>query len=167
MCGYVQIHTKKRNRLEHNRLSNLVYVSYNRRMASRFQKLREEGSKGKKSNPLLLEEFEWENEWVDINAEPVHEGADGEEPLTWAQVDEAAGATNGLGGRNFPRQARGDAPSSSQGMRLTYKRQRTIIDTTVTEASNDDDDDMGSSDDDMGTSSAASQEFRVSDELDV
>ncbi|XP_062203674.1 uncharacterized protein LOC133905895 [Phragmites australis] len=30
------IHTKKRNRLEHKRLNNLVYVAYNRKMTSRF-----------------------------------------------------------------------------------------------------------------------------------
>jgi hypothetical protein len=43
--------------LEHKRLNNLVYVSYNRKMANRFAKLHELGSKGKKYNPLHLEEF--------------------------------------------------------------------------------------------------------------
>ncbi|KAL9684410.1 hypothetical protein QQ045_021846 [Rhodiola kirilowii] len=32
------IHTKKRNRLEHQRLNDLVYVQYNRKIATRFQK---------------------------------------------------------------------------------------------------------------------------------
>jgi hypothetical protein len=53
----VQIHTKKRNRLEHKRLNKLAYVSYNRKMDNRFTNIRELGSKGKRSNPLLLEEF--------------------------------------------------------------------------------------------------------------
>ncbi|XP_062191215.1 uncharacterized protein LOC133895012 [Phragmites australis] len=36
------IHTKKRNRLEHKRLNDLIYVAYNRKITSRFQKRREE-----------------------------------------------------------------------------------------------------------------------------
>ena len=83
------MHTKKRNRLEHIRLNKLVFVSYNRKMAFRFQKIRELGSKGKKSNPLLLEEFQWENEWVDI---PVH--ASNGSDMLWTHVDEAVGATD-------------------------------------------------------------------------
>ncbi|WVZ78409.1 hypothetical protein U9M48_026122, partial [Paspalum notatum var. saurae] len=71
--AFSHVHTKKRNWLEHKRLNRLVYVSYNTKMANRFQKIRELGSKGKKSNPLLLEEFRWDNEWVDINAEQVHD----------------------------------------------------------------------------------------------
>jgi len=98
-CLFVQVHTKKRNRLEHKRLSKLVYVSYNRKMSNRFQKIRELGSKAKKSNPLILEEFNWESEWVDVNSDPVHTGAavDGDgNVLTWGQMDEAIGATEGL-----------------------------------------------------------------------
>jgi hypothetical protein len=64
-------------------------------MTFRFQKIRELGSKGKRSNPLLLEEFQWENEWVDINCDPA----------LWAGVDEAVGATDQLRGRNMPREA--------------------------------------------------------------
>lgn len=60
-------------------------------MANRFQKLREEGSKGKRSKPLILEEFQWENEWIDTNAEKVLQ----EDDLTWSQLDEAIGATVG------------------------------------------------------------------------
>jgi len=59
-----------------------------------FKKTRELGSKGKICNPLLLEEFEWENEWVDKNCEPVH-AAHGNE-LTWANVHEAIRATESL-----------------------------------------------------------------------
>jgi hypothetical protein len=64
---HFQIQTKKRNRLEHQRLNKLVYASYNRKMENRFQTLRELGSKGKRRNPLMLEEFMWENEWVEEN----------------------------------------------------------------------------------------------------
>ncbi|XP_039840065.1 uncharacterized protein LOC120699998 [Panicum virgatum] len=85
---FSHVHTKKRNRLEHKRLSKLVYVSYNRKMSNRFQKIRELGSKAKKSNPLILEEFNWESEWVDVNSDPVHTGAatDGDgNVLTWGR----------------------------------------------------------------------------------
>jgi hypothetical protein len=92
----VQVHTKKRNRLEHHRLNKLVYVSYNRRMENRFASIREAGSKGEKSSPLVLEEFLWENEWV----EESEEGDD-----VWVVVDEALGATQGLRSRNFARAA--------------------------------------------------------------
>ncbi|KAG6388826.1 hypothetical protein SASPL_150262 [Salvia splendens] len=76
-------------------------------MANRFAKLRELGSKGKKYNPLHLDEFQWENEWVDAGCEPVHQDAasDTGNDLTWQNVDEATGATQGLGGRNLPRAA--------------------------------------------------------------
>lgn len=70
---FAHIHTKGRNRLEYKRMNKLSYVSYNRQMEARFQNLREQGSKSNKSTPLILEEFQWDNEWVDINAELVHE----------------------------------------------------------------------------------------------
>jgi hypothetical protein len=65
MHVHVQIHTKKGDKLEHQRLNKLVYVSYNRKMENRFTKIRELGSKGNRSNSLVLEEFLWENEWVE------------------------------------------------------------------------------------------------------
>jgi hypothetical protein len=112
---HVQIHTKKRNRLEHQRLNKLVYVSYNRKMENRFANIRELGCKGKKSNPLVLEEFLWQNEWV----EDCHEG-DGDGANIWTAVDDAIGATQGLQGRNLPRIA---AATSSQPQH-TYVRTR-------------------------------------------
>jgi hypothetical protein len=56
-CAFSGPYKKKRNRLEHQRLNKLVYVSYNRKMENRFQTLRKLGSKGKRSNPPVLEEF--------------------------------------------------------------------------------------------------------------
>jgi hypothetical protein len=107
---WLQVHTKKRNRLEHARLNKLVYVSYNRRMTFRFQKIRELGSKGKRSNPLLLEEFQWENEWVDINCEAL-----------WEHVDDAVGATDQLRARNMPREA---AVRARNNVTRTYGRNK-------------------------------------------
>jgi hypothetical protein len=63
---------------------------------NRFASIREAGSKGEKSSPLVLEEFLWENEWV----EESEEGDD-----VWVTVDEALGATQGLRGCNFARAA--------------------------------------------------------------
>ncbi|KAL5681168.1 hypothetical protein ACJX0J_007553, partial [Zea mays] len=100
------MHTKKRNRLEHKRLNDLVYVSYNRKMADRFQKIREEG---KNFDPLILEDFDWDNEWVDplANSSHVSNALGDDFNLSWDQVDEAIGASAHLRGRNFPRRAAG------------------------------------------------------------
>ena len=98
------MHTKNRNRLEHKRLNDLVYVSYNRKMADRFQKIREEG---KNFDPLILEDFDWDNEWVDplANSSHVSNALGDDFNLSWDQVDEAIGASTHLRGRNFPRRA--------------------------------------------------------------
>jgi hypothetical protein len=91
----------------------LVYVSYNKKMTNRFQKIRELGCKGKRSNPLLLEEFQWDNEWVDENC------SDGELPL--AVLDEAIGASENLRGRNLPRDA---ATRAAAAVQKTYTRNK-------------------------------------------
>jgi len=87
-------------------------------MQNRFQKIKEMGSKGKKCNPLLLEEFQWESEWVDENSETVHGDGDS---LTWTAVDEVAGATQGLRGRHLPRAA---AARAATAVKQTYARNR-------------------------------------------
>jgi hypothetical protein len=88
--------------LEHQRLNDLVYVQYNKKIMERFKKRRAEG---KILNPLILEEFQWDNEWVQMatNNEEVHPGDHG---LFWFHIDEAIGATKPLQGRNFPRMSR-------------------------------------------------------------
>ncbi|CAH9122599.1 unnamed protein product [Cuscuta epithymum] len=108
------IHTKKRNRLEHKRLNDLVFIQYNRKIVNRFKKRREEGSS---FNPLVLEEFSWDNEWVDDSgSQVVHHGDD----LLWDEVDEALGASRNLDRRN-PRRGDGGEPSSSVRV---YSRRR-------------------------------------------
>ncbi|CAD6219201.1 unnamed protein product [Miscanthus lutarioriparius] len=57
------IYTKKRNRLLHKRLNAIVFVSYNWKMKTRFQIRREK--KGKSFDPLVIDQFDWDNEWVD------------------------------------------------------------------------------------------------------
>jgi hypothetical protein len=119
---HVQIHTKKRNMLEHQRLNKLVYVSYNRKMQNQFANIRELGCKGKKSNPLVLEEFLRQNEWV----EDCHEG-DGDGANIWTTVDGANIWTQSLRGQNLPRSAiagSGNAAATSSEVRHTYVRTR-------------------------------------------
>lgn len=76
--------------MEWQRLNDLVYVQYNRKITTRFEKLR---VSGKGFDPLVIEDFQWENEWV------------GDDPL-WSHVDDAMGASEALEPRNVPRGAR-------------------------------------------------------------
>ena len=87
----------------HKRLNSIVFVSYNRKMKARFQKLRHK--KGKNFDPLVVEDFSWDNEWADsLHVAP--EGARGCEcDLTWDLVDNAVGASQSLRGRKLPRRA--------------------------------------------------------------
>ncbi|KAL9677246.1 hypothetical protein QQ045_005474 [Rhodiola kirilowii] len=99
----VNMHTKKRNRLEHKRLNDLVYVQYNRKIATRFQKRREDN---KNFNPLVLEDFQWDNEWV--NGDVVDPG-----DALWLAVDSALDASDGLQDRRNARRGELHASDSS------------------------------------------------------
>ena len=101
--------------MEFQRLNDLTFVQYNHKNADRFQKLREEGSKGTRSDPLVLEDLQWDNEWIDHNAQPVYEGAD----ITWGQVDEAVGASEGP-----LRNLRSRRSGSQSAVTRTYSRSR-------------------------------------------
>jgi hypothetical protein len=60
-------------------------------MKARFQKLRQK--KGKNFDPLVHEDFNWDNEWVD-SLHVVPEGGRGCEcDLTWDLMDNAIGAS--------------------------------------------------------------------------
>ncbi|XP_063937668.1 uncharacterized protein LOC108193722 isoform X2 [Daucus carota subsp. sativus] len=121
------IHTKKRNRLEHLRLNDLVYVQYNRKIDSRFKKMRE---LGEKYNPLIFEDLEWTNDWMnDI------------EDRFWSAVDIASGASQGLEGRTLPRKAKGGSTSDMR----TYTRRGTS--STLHDDDDDDDDGWGEDED--------------------
>lgn len=82
--------------MEHQRLNDLVYVQYNRKIATRFQKRRE---LGRDFNPLVLEDFQWDNEWV--NGEVI-DPVDNE---LWDAVDEALDASRNLEVRRSHRRA--------------------------------------------------------------
>jgi hypothetical protein len=70
-------------------------------MKTRFQIRREK--KGKNIDPLVISEFDWNNEWAD-SSHVLPEGVRGSD-LTWQLVDEAVGASESVLGRNFPRRA--------------------------------------------------------------
>jgi len=99
------MHTKKRNRLLHKKLNDIVFVSYNRKMRTRVQLMREKTCK--KYDPLVTEEFDWDNEWADSLHVPISgaRGSDAINELTWQHVDETTGASQALQGCNLPRRA--------------------------------------------------------------
>ncbi|XP_027922846.1 uncharacterized protein LOC114180752 [Vigna unguiculata] len=69
---FEQIHSKKRNRLDHKRLHDLVYIKYNQQLARRYN-IRDE------INPILLNDIDECNEWlvgeVDDDNDNEEEGA--------------------------------------------------------------------------------------------
>jgi hypothetical protein len=79
-------------------LNKFVYVSYKSKMENWFVNIRELGCKRKKNNPIVLEEFLWQNKWV----EDCHEG-DEDGANIWTAVDDAISATQGFRGQNLPR----------------------------------------------------------------
>ncbi|XP_050910069.1 uncharacterized protein LOC127123936 [Lathyrus oleraceus] len=92
MLPDVSIHSKKRNKLEHQRLQNLVFIKYNQALVERFE-IRD------KIDPMEFGEINYHTQWLveemremGENGDPlqeylVHEDDD----LTWAQVTEASG----------------------------------------------------------------------------
>jgi hypothetical protein len=88
-------------------------------MAARFQRLREEGNIG---NPLILEDFQWDNEWVDNQNETVREGDD----LAWTHVDDTIDASSSLQGRNFPRRARYESVYSRRCQAAATQEERVM-----------------------------------------
>ncbi|KAM0899923.1 hypothetical protein ACQ4PT_020991 [Festuca glaucescens] len=137
------IHTKKRNRLQHQRLNDNVFVSYNRKNMDRFQKRREK--MGDKSyDPLVIEDFDWGNEWVDPTVPPPQGARGCPGDISWHLVDEVVGATSSLQGRNYPRTTTmGRGPS-------TVNKQHSSIPNGENDDSDfvHDDDDLTDDDDD-------------------
>ena len=77
-------------------------------MKTRFQIWHEK--KGKSFDPLVIDQFDWDNEWADccyVHPQGARECevAENENGLTWELVDEALGASSSLRGHNLPRNA--------------------------------------------------------------
>jgi hypothetical protein len=96
-------------------------------MKARFQKLRQK--KGKNFDPLVHEDFNWDNEWAD-SLHVVPEGGRGCDcDLTWDLVDNAIGASQALRGRNLPRRAHN-----------VYSRRNSVAAQNMSEAEEEDED---------------------------
>jgi hypothetical protein len=102
-------------------LNDNVFVSYNRKNLDRFQKRREKIG-DKSYDPLVIEDFDWGNEWVDPTIPPPQSARGCPDDISWELVDEAVGASSSLRGRNFPR-ARGMERGPSN-VNVQYQRQR-------------------------------------------
>jgi len=85
---FLQLHTKKRNRLAQSRLNDLVFVKSNRALKRR----REEGTS---RDPILLKDIDESNEWLLGRMEGDSDEDDlvfEDDTLTWAAVAQACGA---------------------------------------------------------------------------
>uniref|UniRef100_A0ACD5VAK5 Uncharacterized protein n=1 Tax=Avena sativa TaxID=4498 RepID=A0ACD5VAK5_AVESA len=133
------IHTKKRNRLQHRILNDNVFVSYNRKNMDRFQKRREKIG-DKSYDPLIIEDFDWGNEWVDPTLPPPQGARGCPDDIDWGLVDEAVGASSSLQGRNFPRASRTvDRERGPSTVNLQYQRQRKRPAPTILDESDQED----------------------------
>ena len=88
----MHIHSKKRNRLGHKRLHDLVYIKYNQQLAQRYN-IRDE------IDPILLNDIDECNEWLVGEVDDDNDNEEGgndlvfhDDPtLNWATVYEASG----------------------------------------------------------------------------
>jgi len=71
---------------------------------------------GKSYDPLVMEDFDWDNEWTDSTVVPIQGARGCVHDLTWENVDEAVGASRSLRGRHLPRQAT-----------MTYQRRTRMV----------------------------------------
>lgn len=58
---FIQLHTKKRNRLSTKRLNSLVYIMYNKKLKTKF--LRKKALK-EDEDPLVIDHLPSDDEWV-------------------------------------------------------------------------------------------------------
>ena len=111
----MQIHSKKRNRLEHQRLQDLVYIKYNQALKERF-------NSDDLTKSIELDDFLEDNEWVV-----------GVEEEFWDVVGEAIGAEEPLTGVHTRSEARHTSttsvtrPRASASARARDKRKEVMI----------------------------------------
>ena len=106
----MQIHSKRRNRLDHQRLNDLVYIKYNRALKRRY-------NERNTIDPISLKDIDDSNEWLigRMEDEDSHGGVQDDfvfddDNLTWGDVARATRAEEA----KFDTRARAKArPSSS------------------------------------------------------
>uniref|UniRef100_A0ACD5ZLY7 Uncharacterized protein n=1 Tax=Avena sativa TaxID=4498 RepID=A0ACD5ZLY7_AVESA len=105
----------------------------------RFQKRREKIG-DKSYDPLIIEDFDWGNEWVDPTLPPPQGARGCPDDIDWGLVDEAVGASSSLQGRNFPRASRTvDRERGPSTVNLQYQRQRKRPAPTILDESDQED----------------------------
>nr|KYP59262.1 Copia protein [Cajanus cajan] len=111
---FEQIHTKRRNRLDHKKLHDLVYVKYNQALMRRYN-LKDE------VDPISLNDIDECNEWLvgemdgddDDEVEALDERVfGGNDPLTWNQVYDVSGVGEPL---MYTRRNKRKQPPSGEG----------------------------------------------------
>ncbi|KAK4253832.1 hypothetical protein QN277_010456 [Acacia crassicarpa] len=113
---FEHIHSKKRSRLEHQRLQDLVFIKYNQALKERFESR-------DLIDPIVLNDIDESNEWL-VGEED--DGAENEfvfddDNLTWGEVANVTGANEPI---TFTRQhtrfrkEAASMPSSSRGIRV-------------------------------------------------
>jgi hypothetical protein len=122
-------------------LNDNVFVSYNRKNMDRFQKRREKIG-DKSYDPLIIDDFDWGNEWVDPTMPPPQGARGCPDDISWELVDEAVGASSSLQGRNFPRGASATMGRGPSNANIQYQRQRKRPAPTPSYESDDQEDDQ-------------------------
>ena len=98
---FEHIHSKKRNRLEQQRLNALVFVKYNLNLESR-QKIKEE--KRETYDPICLSDMESDDEWITEREEPCLSDLELEEgDKSWMDVQECFNIEEGAPNRKRKR----------------------------------------------------------------
>ena len=64
---FEQVHSKKRNRLEQQRLNALVFIKYNINLELRQEKRQENGET---YDPISLSDMEFDDEWITESEDP-------------------------------------------------------------------------------------------------
>jgi hypothetical protein len=100
-----------------------VFVSYNRKNLDRFQK-RKEKIGDKSFDPLVIDDFDWGNEWVDPTIPPAQGARGCPDDIPWDLVDEAVGATSAMRGRYFPRATTTTILRGPSNVSVPYQRRR-------------------------------------------
>ena len=106
---YLQIHSKKRNRLEHQNLQDLVYIKYNQALKERF-------NCDDVTNPIQVDEFLDDSEWVLGEGEGGFDDDDDYLNLTedvWGAISRATGAEEPITPMTTRSEARASRPPTS------------------------------------------------------
>ena len=117
---FEHVHSKKRSRLEHQRLQDLVFIKYNQALKERFE-CRDV------VDPIVLKDVDEDSEWLLGEKDDDEEGAEDDfvfddDTLTWGAVARASGAGEPLTytrrqsrSKNTAAPASSSRPSSSRG----------------------------------------------------